>query len=152
MGACSSCLGRRDNDDYDENEESRLLYDEGGAYPYGSFGDVPGGDETLEEQREMDHLQNVIAQTSNKMFDIYENGLTIVDDAYSYAANPHSSRYHCLLSKLGNSTDEEPVIHVEWTDEGDDGQTSGKRANMIKTVDHDAFVGAFDNAATAIEY
>jgi hypothetical protein len=88
MGACQSCFGWRDKDDYDEvrsdrdpvkappvwcemiliplqTEENRLLYDDGNGMQYGSFNDpAMSGDDTIEAQREHEALQRVIAKTS----------------------------------------------------------------------------------------
>ncbi|KAG6010848.1 hypothetical protein E4U43_008526 [Claviceps pusilla] len=65
MGNCQSCLGRRDHHDYEENDETCLLYDDGHGMQYGSFDDqYVGGDESVESWRENDALQQVIAKTS----------------------------------------------------------------------------------------
>jgi len=75
MGACSSCLGRdRDRDLTDEDEQSRLLFDEAHPNHYGSFGDHNAGviqADPLEMQRENEALQKVVTQQSNHLVDIF---------------------------------------------------------------------------------
>ncbi|KAF0637117.1 hypothetical protein FPSE5266_09268 [Fusarium pseudograminearum] len=92
MGACASCLGRADGNSYDEEEESRLLYDEANGMQYGSFGDqaINGENDTLEAQRENEALQRVIAKTSDNMVDIFdiapqENGNRGTTTPFAYA-------------------------------------------------------------------
>lgn len=89
MGACSSCLGQRGRDSYDDvshgdsvacfsgetdsqchqDEENRLLYDDANGGQYGSFGEPAlSGDDTLEAQRENEALQRVVAKTSKSVF------------------------------------------------------------------------------------
>jgi len=88
MGNCSSCLGRRRRDSYDEvsrvvafahcprsltkgslalqDDESRLLFDDANGLHYGSFGEqqVNGQEDPQETQREIEALQRVVARTS----------------------------------------------------------------------------------------
>lgn len=49
-----------------QNEDNRLLYDDGNGIQYGSFGDsvLNGDSETAEAQRETEALQRVVAKTS----------------------------------------------------------------------------------------
>lgn len=49
-----------------QNEENRLLYDDGNGVQYGSFGDAAlnGEGDTAEVQRENEALQRVVAKTS----------------------------------------------------------------------------------------
>jgi len=75
MGACSSCLGRDiDRDLSDEDEQSRLLFDDPHANGYGSFGNQNAGileEDPVEVQRAAESLQKVVAQTSNHLVDIF---------------------------------------------------------------------------------
>jgi hypothetical protein len=75
MGICSSCLGHdRDRDLSDEDEQSRLLFDDPHANQYGSFSDNNAGAiqaDPQEVQREMEALQRVVTQTSNHLVDIF---------------------------------------------------------------------------------
>jgi hypothetical protein len=63
MGACASCLGKREGESYEEDEEHGLLYDDANGMQYGSFGEH-GEHDTIEAQREDEALQNVVAKTS----------------------------------------------------------------------------------------
>ncbi|KAI0176565.1 hypothetical protein GGR52DRAFT_541622 [Hypoxylon sp. FL1284] len=66
MGICASCLGRRRRDSYDEDDVSRLLFDDPTNIQYGSFGDhnLNAQADPLESQREVEALQRVVARTS----------------------------------------------------------------------------------------
>ncbi|KAI0995633.1 hypothetical protein K3495_g12547 [Podosphaera aphanis] len=78
MGTCSSCLGYdTDRDLSDEDEQSRLLFDNAISHHYGSFGDLnPRGIYADEEelQRATEALQIVLSQTSNHLVDIFATG------------------------------------------------------------------------------
>ncbi|CZS96941.1 hypothetical protein WAI453_010258 [Rhynchosporium graminicola] len=75
MGACSSCLGRdADLELSDEDEQSRLLFDDPHANHYGSFGEVNTGvaqADPQEVQRENEALQKIVTLTSNHLVDIF---------------------------------------------------------------------------------
>jgi len=68
MGVCSSCLGRdQDHDLSDEDEQSRLLFDDPHANHYGSFGENNAGAiqaDPQEVQRENEALQKIVTLTS----------------------------------------------------------------------------------------
>ncbi|KAL1858144.1 hypothetical protein VTK73DRAFT_7920 [Phialemonium thermophilum] len=67
MGNCSSCLGgNRSRDDYDVDDESRLLFDDPNGLHYGSIGEqqMTGHEDPQEVQREIEALQRVVARTS----------------------------------------------------------------------------------------
>jgi len=73
MGICSSCLGRN-RDPSDEDDNSRLLFEDSQAINYGSFGDHnPSALQTdpQDVQRETEALQKIVAQTSNHLVDIF---------------------------------------------------------------------------------
>ncbi|KAG6011340.1 hypothetical protein E4U54_008131 [Claviceps lovelessii] len=108
MGNCQSCLGRRDHHDYEENDETCLLYDDGHGMQYGSFDDqYVGGDESVESWRENDALQQVIAKTSNSMVDVFEaephhafgHAGTFLPSPYA-GRGAKATRFDSLASKL----------------------------------------------------
>ncbi|PHH85970.1 hypothetical protein CDD83_10926 [Cordyceps sp. RAO-2017] len=163
MGACSSCLGQRREDGYDESEENRLLYEDGNGMQYGSFGDAAlGGDDTLEAQRETEALQRVVAKTSNNMVDVFEiaphdiltRGGTTTPFAYA-GQGARVARYQHLVSKL--STDENgdaAGVRVDWLAEDDGADLQNRRPASIKTLQDDnagPLVGTFADAAAAMQ-
>ncbi|PFH61357.1 hypothetical protein XA68_17535 [Ophiocordyceps unilateralis] len=166
MGACSSCLGRRSKDDYDESEESRLLYEDGSGMQYGSFGDgALGGDDTLEAQRESEALQRVVAKTSSNMVDVFESApaphhlLTRAGTAMPFAYSGQGARvarYQHLVSKLMADEDCDPAgVRVDWMVEDDDTDMSENgTATAINTLQKDGggpLVGTFADAADAMQ-
>jgi len=75
MGICSSCLGwdRRDGSS-DEDEGSRLLFDDPQSTQYGTFGDQTAGavqEDPQDVQRETEALQKIVALTSSHLVDIF---------------------------------------------------------------------------------
>ncbi|KAI1396912.1 late endosomal/lysosomal adaptor and MAPK and MTOR activator-domain-containing protein [Hypoxylon fuscum] len=108
MGICASCLGRRRRDSYDEDDVSRLLFDDPNTY--GSFGEHnlnPQAD-PLESQREVEALQQVVARTSNNLVDVFE-----INPQESQRTQPsifsgqdaRLARYQNILSKLSPDGD-----------------------------------------------
>ncbi|GJN73777.1 late endosomal/lysosomal adaptor and MAPK and MTOR activator domain-containing protein [Purpureocillium lilacinum] len=164
MGICQSCLGRRDKDDYDENEEGRLLYEDGNGMQYGSFGDPAlGGDETIEAQRENEALQRVVAKTSNNMVDVFEiapqtsstRGASSTPFAYA-GQGARVARYQHLVSKLNADEDGDMSgIKVDWLAEDDTVELQSNRPASIKTLEDDngggPLVGTFADAAAAMK-
>ncbi|POR33840.1 Uncharacterized protein TPAR_05960 [Tolypocladium paradoxum] len=162
MGACQSCLGRRDRDDYDEGEESRLLYEDGNGMQYGSFGDpAMGGDDTVEAQRENEALQRVVAKTSNNMVDVFEiaphdssRGSTSTPFAYA-GQGARVARYQHLVSKLSADEDGDAAgVRVDWLAEDDVDELQGNGPESIQTlVDGNGgpLVGTFADAAAAMQ-
>lgn len=171
MGACASCLGRRDSDAYDEDEESRLLYNDADGMQYGSFGDQGlTENDTLEAQRENEALQRVVAKTSNNMVDIFEiarqetttRGATT---PFAYAGQgARLARYQHLVSKLNTQGDgTSPAsatgpggVKVDWLPEEEtiEMQKNGNNGPAsIKTIDTDdgPLVGTFADAAAAMQ-
>ncbi|KAF4595723.1 late endosomal/lysosomal adaptor and MAPK and MTOR activator domain-containing protein [Ophiocordyceps camponoti-floridani] len=157
MGACASCLGRREDDGYDETEESRLLYDDGSGMLYGSFGDgAMGGDETLEALREAEALQRVVARTSSNMVDVFESAPltrsgTSHPFGYGGGQGARAARYQHLVSKLG--ADEEcdlADVRVDWMvdDDGGGAHVMGN-GTAIETNGGGPLVGTFADAAAA---
>ncbi|KAL4722469.1 hypothetical protein ACLX1H_010345 [Fusarium chlamydosporum] len=163
MGACASCLGRGDGNTYDEEEESRLLYDEANGMQYGSFGDqaINGENDTLEAQRENEALQRVIAKTSDNMVDIFdiapqENGNRGTTTPFAYAGQgARLARYQHLVAKLSNQGDNTPVsgVKVDWLPEDETIEMKKNGPASIKTLESDdgPLVGTFADAAAAMQ-
>ncbi|KAL8399511.1 hypothetical protein RB594_000047 [Gaeumannomyces avenae] len=123
MGACSSCLGGQ-RQEFEEDDESRLLFDDPNGLHYGSFQQqMTGQDDQLEAQREIEALQRVVARTSDNMVDIFE--IAPQDEAPAYAfpgQDARLARYQNLLSKLSDdasvcSTASTKVDWVPWDDD-----------------------------------
>ncbi|KAK0386779.1 hypothetical protein NLU13_6615 [Sarocladium strictum] len=162
MGACSSCLGQRNKDAYDEDEENRLLYDDANGVQYGSFGEpAMNGDDTLEAQRESEALQRVVAKTSNNMVDIFEiapgeTSSRTNTNAFAYAGQgARVARYQHLISKLGTHEDDPSAagVKVEWMGEDDNAESSGlSNSTTLRAppADEGPLVGTFADAAAAM--
>ncbi|KAG5953234.1 hypothetical protein E4U53_006247 [Claviceps sorghi] len=180
MGNCQSCLGRRDHHDYEEDDETCLLYDDGHGMQYGSFDDqYVGGDETVESLREHDALQRVIARTSNSMVDVFEvephfafgHVGTFIPSPFAERGS-RATRCHDLASKLSGKDGSVPQkFKIDWlVHNGDGGHYGhhghhGRRANdklemhsnrpaSLKTLDNGKsgrLVGTFADAAAAME-
>lgn len=159
MGICASCLGTRRRDSYDEDDESRLLFDDASGMQYGSFGEqqMNGQDDPLETQREIEALQRVVARTSDNMVDIFEiapieNPQRTAPTAYALAGQEaRLMRYHSLLSKLG-SEDDTAVngTKLDWIADEDDTMELQRSMPPIKAESEDALVGNFAEAAAAM--
>ncbi|KAK3349797.1 hypothetical protein B0T25DRAFT_519919 [Lasiosphaeria hispida] len=69
MGNCSSCIGDRRHDVYDEDDEAQHLFDDPNSLHYGSFDQqhMMGQEDPQEVQREIEALQRVVARTSEYM-------------------------------------------------------------------------------------
>ncbi|KAF4985676.1 hypothetical protein FDECE_16399 [Fusarium decemcellulare] len=162
MGACASCLGRRDGDAYDEEEENRLIYDDANGMQYGSFGDqaLGGENDTLEAQRENEALQRVVAKTSNNMVDIFEiapqeNPARGTTTPFAYAGQgARLARYQHLVAKLSNQG-ESPAngVKVDWLPEDETIEMQKNGPASIKTLESDdgPLVGTFADAAAAMQ-
>ncbi|EJP66060.1 hypothetical protein MY5147_006628 [Beauveria neobassiana] len=156
MGACYSCLGLRNKDTYDEQEENRLLYDDDVTMHYGSFAEGHGGDESIEAQRENEALQQVVAKTSSNMVDIFEIAPQQPNAGsaagFGYAGHGgRVARYQHLVSKLSSEEVDQPAgIKIDWFTEDD---SQHERPMSLKTLDHDegALVGTFADAAAAMD-
>jgi hypothetical protein len=162
MGACASCLGRRDKDRYDEDQENRLLYDDSNGIQYGSFGDgaLNGDVDSNEAQRENEALQRVVAKTSNNMVDIFE--IAPQDPAVRGTATPFAytgqgarvARYQHLVSKLNTEEDATLAgVKVDWLGEDDNLELQRNKPASIKTIHSDdgPLVGTFADAAAAMK-
>jgi len=163
MGACQSCLGRRDKDVYDEDEENRLLYDDGNGAQYGSFGDpnISGDQDTLEAQHENEALQRVVAKTSSNMVDIFEiapneSATRAASTPFAYAGQEaRLARYQHLVSKLDTGNDSAASgVKVDWMADDDTIEMQGNRPaspNALEEDDGPPLVGTFADAAAAMK-
>jgi len=161
MGACASCLGRR-NKDYDEDEESRLLYDDANGGQYGSFGEtaVNSDRDSTEARRESEALQRVVAKTSNNMVDIFEiapneSSFKASSNAFAYSGQgARLARYQHLVSKLNTSEDDTAPagVKVDWPAEEQQGQAIVRSTtSSTRRDDYGPLVGTFADAAAAMK-
>ncbi|EAQ85393.1 hypothetical protein CHGG_09407 [Chaetomium globosum CBS 148.51] len=159
MGNCSSCLGNRRRDEYDEEEdEARHLFDDPNNLNYNSFDQqhMMGQEDPQEVQREIEALQRVVARTSDAMVDIYE--IVPQDKAAQTAPGPYvyvgqdatTVRYQTLLSKLSSHDDLPSVARVDWGTPDDDTIEMQQGVMPIKVEGGDSLVGNFADAAAAM--
>ncbi|KEY66756.1 hypothetical protein S7711_07542 [Stachybotrys chartarum IBT 7711] len=163
MGACSSCLGRRNSHSYDDDEENRLLYDDANGMQYGSFGDsaLNGDVDSAEVQRETDALQRVVAKTSSNMVDIFEiapqeGAARPSSTHFAYAGQgARLARYQHLVSKLSSEDESPPAggVKVDWIADDETIEMQRNRPMSVKTLDSDdaPLVGTFADAAAAMK-
>lgn len=159
MGNCSSCIGDRRRDVYDEDDEAQHLFDDPNNLHYGSFDQqhMTGQEDPQEVQREIEALQRVVARTSDNMVDIYDivphdkAAHAAAPTPYVYASQePHLARYQTLLSKLSSHDDLAPVARVDWG-VPDDGTIEMQQSVVpIKLEGGEALVGNFADAAAAM--
>ncbi|KAH8587143.1 late endosomal/lysosomal adaptor and MAPK and MTOR activator-domain-containing protein [Bisporella sp. PMI_857] len=162
MGVCSSCLsGARDQDSLDEDEQSRLLFDDPHATQYGSFENNHTGviqADPQEVQRETEALQKVVAQTSNHLVDIFAmvpQNMPPTPVAAFPAQDARISRYQDVLAKLSAnglthsaphlSVDNTPPISDGWISEEDDVEEA-KGHGLVKSEDVGPLLGGFADA------
>ncbi|XXG95365.1 hypothetical protein Hte_001627 [Hypoxylon texense] len=156
MGICASCLGRRRRDSYDEDDVSRLLFDDPTNIQYGSFGDHnlnPQAD-PLESQREVEALQRVVARTSNNLVDVFEiapQESQRTQPAIFSGQDARLARYQNILSKLSPDGDAASVDigpgAVEWLLSEEDSLELQGKAPSIKDEAGGPLVGTFADAA-----
>ncbi|KAK4135103.1 hypothetical protein BT67DRAFT_378966 [Trichocladium antarcticum] len=160
MGNCSSCLGNRRRDDYDEvcDDEAQHLFDDPNNLHYGSFNQqhMMGQEDPQEVQREIEALQRVVARTSDNMVDIYDivphdQAVQPVTTPYAFPGqDPTVARYHTLLSKLSSYDDLASVARVDWGTPDDEIVEMQQGAAPIKKDGGDVLVGNFADAAAAM--
>ncbi|KAI0888243.1 late endosomal/lysosomal adaptor and MAPK and MTOR activator-domain-containing protein [Annulohypoxylon maeteangense] len=129
MGICASCLGSRRRDSYDEDDVSRLLFDDPNNLQYGSFSEhnMNSQADPLESQREVEALQRVVARTSNNLVDVFEiapQESQRTQPALFSGQDARMARYQNILAKLSTerettSADGGPGT-VEWLLSEDD--------------------------------
>uniref|UniRef100_A0A8H7NC22 Uncharacterized protein n=1 Tax=Bionectria ochroleuca TaxID=29856 RepID=A0A8H7NC22_BIOOC len=136
MGACQSCLGRRDRDGLREDEETALIYEEEHGVNYGSFGEH----DSNEVQRENEAIQSVVAKTSNNMVDVFEitphlgasNGPS-AHFAYT-GQGARLARYQRLVSKLNTQEATPPAdVKVDWLLDDDAADPDRNRPASLTT-------------------
>ncbi|KAH6714255.1 late endosomal/lysosomal adaptor and MAPK and MTOR activator-domain-containing protein [Leptodontidium sp. MPI-SDFR-AT-0119] len=172
MGVCSSCLGRdRDHDLSDEDEQSRLLFDDPHANHYGSFGENNAGaiqTDPQEVQRENEALQKIVTLTSNHLVDIFA---MVPQNAIPPAASPTATstlfpaqdarlvRYQDVLAKISASdpssktnqypTDHTPIASDGWASDDEDVEEM-KGHTPVKSEGIGALLGGFADADSAM--
>lgn len=167
MGNCISvCLPSRRREADDEDDESRLLFDDASGMQYGSFSDqhMHGHDDPLEAQRELEALQKVVARTSDNMVDIFEiapsenTARVPVSAQYALAGqDARIARYQILLSKLSLEDDDNNIdagetgSKTEWALQDDD-HIEIQRGTIppVKSEAGPPLVGNFADAAKAV--
>ncbi|KAJ3567236.1 hypothetical protein NPX13_g6843 [Xylaria arbuscula] len=158
MGVCASCLGRRRNDSIDEDDVSRLLFDDPNHIQYNTFGDHNLNSEAdpLESQREVEALQRIVARTSNHLVDVFQitpqeirthPGLFSEQDA-------RHTRYQDILSKLhsdeGAITTEGNQDSDGWLLNEEDNADQPEQKITIKEGAVGPLVGTFADAVAAV--
>ncbi|KAI1757933.1 late endosomal/lysosomal adaptor and MAPK and MTOR activator-domain-containing protein [Xylaria castorea] len=159
MGICASCLGRRRNDSIDEDDVSRLLFDDPNNLQYGSFAEhnLNSQGDPLESQREVEALQRVVARTSNNLVDVFE--ITPQESQRTPPAvfpgqDARLARYQNILSKL--SLDDGPVTAegtqgaVAWLVSEEDNADGVEHNITIKESSAGPLVGTFADAVAAV--
>ncbi|KAI1091051.1 late endosomal/lysosomal adaptor and MAPK and MTOR activator-domain-containing protein [Rostrohypoxylon terebratum] len=158
MGICASCLGSRRRDSYDEDDVSRLLFDDPNNLQYGSFGEhnMNSQADPLESQREVEALQRVVARTSNNLVDVFE--ITPQESQRTQPAlfsgqEARMARYQNILAKLStegemNSADGGPGA-VEWLLSEDDTVELQGNLPIIKDEAGGPLVGTFADITAA---
>jgi len=167
MGVCSSCLGRDRNRDLpDEDEQSRLLFDDPHANHYGSFGDQSAGiiqADPQEVQRETEALQKVVTQTSNHLVDIFAMVPQTVPPPSSTMFPAQDARllhYQDVLAKMSAneppnkanqfSSENTPNASDGWLSEEDDVEEM-KSYKPVKSEGIGPLLGGFADAESAME-
>ncbi|KAB5543132.1 late endosomal/lysosomal adaptor and MAPK and MTOR activator-domain-containing protein [Coniochaeta sp. 2T2.1] len=166
MGNCSSCLGRRRRDSYEEDDESRLLFDDANGMHYGSFGEqqASGQEDPQETQREIEALQRVVARTSDNMVDVYEIAPQDKDPHTELSATYYApagqearmARYQTLLTKLASNDDLAGAAavagRIDWDAPDEDTVEVYPHTTPVKVeADNTPLVGTFAEAATAMK-
>ncbi|KAH8836330.1 hypothetical protein MCOR27_003259 [Pyricularia oryzae] len=163
MGVCASCLGNNRSEQYEEDDDSRLLNDDINNMHYGSFGQqqLTGQEDPLETQREIEALQRVVARTSDNMVDIFEitpQDTRAAPKQYDVEGeeDPKMARYQSLLSKLSEDAAQQPLslsstasTKVDWVpwDEDNIEMHNGAIVPPLKIEAAEPFVGTFADAA-----
>jgi len=158
MGICSSCLGidRRDGSS-DEDEGSRLLFDDPHSTQYGTFGDQTPSviqEDPQEVQRETETLQKIVALTSSHLVDIFAMVPQTSTRGPSDFAATHNSRllrFQDVLAKMTTESNEmENATHGAvspgghgWIINGGELSDTGRDFRVVKSEDASPLVGGF---------
>ncbi|KAI0429056.1 late endosomal/lysosomal adaptor and MAPK and MTOR activator-domain-containing protein [Xylaria sp. FL1042] len=159
MGICASCLGRQRNDSIDEDDVSRLLFDDPNHMQYGSFAEhnLNSQADPLESQREVEALQRIVARTSNNLVDVFE--ITPQQSQRTHPAllseqDARLTRYQNILSKLssdeGTMTADGNQGSVEWLLNEEDNADLPEQHITIKEGTSGPLVGTFADAVAAV--
>ncbi|EPE02128.1 hypothetical protein F503_06132 [Ophiostoma piceae UAMH 11346] len=153
MGNCSSCLGTQRRSVYEEDDESRMLFEDGDGTNYGSFGDATMNDrdEARESQREAEALQSVVTRTSDNMVDVFEiapprHGLHGLPAPYTLGMP--GNQFQNLLSKLSDTEDADLDGDLDEFDDDANGNVTDN--TIIDVVDVESVDNS--NAATQSQY
>ncbi|KAI1817255.1 late endosomal/lysosomal adaptor and MAPK and MTOR activator-domain-containing protein [Poronia punctata] len=160
MGICASCLGRKRSDSIDEDDVTRLLFDDPNnmRIDYGSFAEhnLNSQGDPLESQREVEALQRVVARTSNNLVDVFEIAPQESQISQPTVFSGHDvrlSRYQTILSKLSSNNDGVAEGHpgaVEWLLSEEDNGELPDQTITIKEGSAGPLVGTFADAAVAV--
>lgn len=168
MGVCSSCIGHdRDRDLSDEDEQSRLLFDDPHTNHYGSFGDHSAGAiqaDPQEVQRETEALQKVVMQTSNHLVDIFamvpQNNVTPSATTTFPIQDARLLRYQDVLAKISTSdtatksnqylAENTPAPSEGWISDEEDLEDMPSHM-PVKSEGIGPLLGGFADAATSME-
>jgi len=157
MGICLSCLGRDRRDaSSDEDEGSRLLFDDPHSTQYGTFGDQTAGivqEDPQDVQRETEALQKIVALTSSHLVDIFalfpHNSPRGPSTTYT-AQDARLLRFQDVLAKMSteqDSTEEMPTEAV--SPEGDGWIVNGEETDasndfkVVKSKEIGPLLGGF---------
>jgi len=164
MGICSSCLGLdRKRGISDEDESSRLLFDDPHANQYGSFGDQHAGlilADPQEVQRETEALQKVVMQTSNHLVDIFAmipQNIQRTPTTIFSGQDARLLRYQDVLAKMSTSNPSEnhpaeslPNASDGWLSEEEDMEEI-KNRSVVKSDEVGPLLGGFADAESAMK-
>ncbi|KAE8445061.1 hypothetical protein EG329_013775 [Mollisiaceae sp. DMI_Dod_QoI] len=169
MGVCSSCIGHdRDRDLSDEDEQSRLLFDDPHANHYGSFGEHSAGAiqaDPQEVQRETEALQKVVMQTSNHLVDIFamvpQNNIPPSATTNNFPVqDARLLRYQDVLAKISSPdsatqpnqymAENTPAASEGWISDEDDLEEMQSHRS-IKSDGIGPLLGGFADAETSME-
>ncbi|KAI1326552.1 late endosomal/lysosomal adaptor and MAPK and MTOR activator-domain-containing protein [Xylariaceae sp. FL0255] len=162
MGVCASCLGRRGNDSIDEDDVSRLLFDDPNHIQYGSFAEnnLASQADPLELQREAEALQRVVARTSNNLVDVFEVAPRDSQRAHSTIFNGQDAllaRYQHIINTVSDIPADETSTTavanpaaVEWVLSEDDNSDAQEHSFTVKEASDEPLVGTFADAAAAV--
>ncbi|KAI0907394.1 late endosomal/lysosomal adaptor and MAPK and MTOR activator-domain-containing protein [Ustulina deusta] len=159
MGICASCLGRQRNDSIDEDDVSRLLFDDPNHMQYGSFADhnLNSQADPLESQREVEALQRIVARTSNNLVDVFEitpQGSQRTHPVMFSEQDARLTRYQNILSNLSSdeatATAESNQGGVEWLLNEEDNAELPEQIITIKEGASGPLVGTFADAVAAV--
>ncbi|KAI0193099.1 late endosomal/lysosomal adaptor and MAPK and MTOR activator-domain-containing protein [Astrocystis sublimbata] len=159
MGVCASCLGRRRSDSVDEDDVSRLLFDDPNHMQYGSFAEnnINSQGDPLESQREVEALQRVVARTSNNLVDVFEitpQGSERAPPAMFPGQDARLARYQNILSKLSSDdsvgTADGAQGAVAWLVSEEDNTDGAEHNITIKEGSAGPLVGTFADAVAAV--